>query len=79
MLISLGRRHLGEAAIRATLAPAREEAIANIRRGQHQGVFAGHVAAPVLAQALEALMPALAEENAASTWADPMGEAAAAA
>ncbi|MFF7979697.1 TetR/AcrR family transcriptional regulator [Streptomyces sp. NPDC007901] len=77
MLISLGRRHRGEAAIRATLAPAREEAIAHIRRGQHQGVFAGHVPAPVLAQALEALMLALAEENAASTWADPTGEAAA--
>jgi AcrR family transcriptional regulator len=77
MLISLGRRHLGEEAIRATLAPAREEAIATIRRGQHEGVFADHVPAPVLAQALEALMPALAEEHAACTWADPTGEAAA--
>ncbi|MEU6096247.1 TetR/AcrR family transcriptional regulator [Streptomyces sp. NPDC047079] len=77
MLISLGRRHLGEEAIRATLAPAREEAIAAIRRGQHEGVFANHVPAPVLAQALEALMLALAEENTASTWADPTGEAAA--
>ncbi|MGW7817714.1 hypothetical protein ACWGLF_06170 [Streptomyces puniciscabiei] len=77
MLISLGRRHLGEEAVRATLAPAREEAIAAIRRGQHEGVFANHVPAPVLAQALEALMPALAEENTTSTWADPTGEAAA--
>ncbi|MEV6054696.1 TetR/AcrR family transcriptional regulator [Streptomyces sp. NPDC052107] len=77
MLISLGRRHLGEEAIRATLAQAREEAVATIRRGQHQGVFADHVPAPVLAQALEALMLTLAEENAAGTWADPTGEAAA--
>ncbi|MGW7540427.1 TetR/AcrR family transcriptional regulator [Streptomyces sp. NPDC054770] len=77
MLISLGRRQLGEEAIRATLAPAREEAIATIRRGQHQGVFADHVPAPVLARALEALMLALAEENAAGGWADPTGEAAA--
>ena len=77
MLMSLGRRHLGEEAIRATLAPAREEAIAAIRRGQHEGVFANHVPAPVLAQALEALRLALAEENTTSTWADPTGEAAA--
>ncbi|MGW1003215.1 cytochrome P450 [Streptomyces sp. NPDC002520] len=61
----------------ATLAPAREEAVAAIRRGQNEGVFAHHVPAPILAQALEALMLALAEENAASAWADPAGEAAA--
>ncbi|MEU2491230.1 TetR/AcrR family transcriptional regulator [Streptomyces sp. NPDC007883] len=77
MLISLGRHHLGEEMVRATLAPAREEAIAAIRRGQHRGVFADHVPAPVLAQALEALMLALAEENTTPTWADPTGEAAA--
>lgn len=77
MLISLGHRHPGGETIRATLAPAREEAIATIRRGQHEGLFADHVPAPVLAQALEALMLALAEENTASTWADPTGEAAA--
>ncbi|MET7664641.1 TetR/AcrR family transcriptional regulator [Streptomyces sp. NPDC005463] len=77
MLISLARRHLGEEAIRATLAPAREEATATVRDGQDEGVFADHVPAPVLALALEGLMLALAEENASSTWADPMGEAAA--
>ncbi|MFJ8098067.1 TetR/AcrR family transcriptional regulator [Streptomyces griseofuscus] len=77
MLISLRRRGVGAEAIRATLAPAREEAVATIRRGQREGVFAGHVPAPVLAQALEALMLALAEENTESTWADPRGEAAA--
>ncbi|MFJ3303816.1 TetR/AcrR family transcriptional regulator [Streptomyces sp. NPDC086549] len=77
MLIALGRRHLGEDAIRATLTPAREEAVATLRRGQREGVFADHLPAPVLAQALEALMLALAEDNAACTWADPTGEASA--
>ncbi|WP_217555575.1 TetR/AcrR family transcriptional regulator [Streptomyces sp. GbtcB6] len=77
MLISLGRRHPGGDAVHATLAPAREEAIATIRRGQHQGVFAAHVPAPVLAHALEALMLALAEEIGAGIWTDPCGEAAA--
>lgn len=76
-LISLGRRHLGDEAIRATQASVRGEAVATLRRGQRQGVFADHVPAPVLAQALEALLLALAEENAASTWADPTVEAAA--
>ncbi|MET7778975.1 TetR/AcrR family transcriptional regulator [Streptomyces mirabilis] len=77
MLIALGRRHPGENAIRATLAPARAEAVATLRRGQCEGVFADHLPAPLLAQALEALMLALAEENAACTWDDPTGEAAA--
>ncbi|MGW3207553.1 TetR/AcrR family transcriptional regulator [Streptomyces sp. NPDC001135] len=77
MLIALGRRHLGDEAIPATLAPAREEAVATLRRGQREGVFADHLPAPVLARALEALMLALAEENAASAWADSTGEAAA--
>ncbi|MEU9992823.1 TetR/AcrR family transcriptional regulator [Streptomyces sp. NPDC048045] len=77
MLISLGRRHPGDETIRAALAPARREAIATIRRGQHRGVFADHVPAPVLAQALEALLLALAAENTACAWADPTGEAAA--
>jgi AcrR family transcriptional regulator len=77
-LISLGRRHLGDEAIRATLASVRDEAAATLRRGQRQGVFADHVPAPVLAQALEALMLALAEENAASACAEgPTVEAAA--
>ncbi|WP_317440891.1 TetR/AcrR family transcriptional regulator [Streptomyces collinus] len=77
MLITLGSRHLGEDEIRTTLAPARAEAVATLRRGQREGVFADHLPAPVLARALEALMLALAEENAASPWADPTGEAAA--
>ncbi|NHU49458.1 TetR family transcriptional regulator [Rhodococcus opacus] len=75
MLISSRRRDRGDETIRAILAPAAEEA--TVRRGQEEGVFADHVPAPVLALALEALMPALLDENAASTWADPTGEAAA--
>lgn len=80
VLIALGRRHLGEDAIHTTLAPARAEAVATLRRGQREGVFADHLPAlpaPVLAHALEALMLALAKENAACPWADPTGEAAA--
>ncbi|MGW1051774.1 TetR/AcrR family transcriptional regulator [Streptomyces sp. NPDC002521] len=77
VLITVGRRHLEEDEIRTTLAPARAEAVATLRRGQREGVFADHLPAPVLAQALEALMLALAEENAACPWADPTGEAAA--
>ncbi|MBW8795427.1 MAG: TetR family transcriptional regulator [Streptomyces sp.] len=77
LLIALSRRRLGEAAFRAVLAPAREEAVATLRRGQREGVFTDHLPAPLLAQALEALMLALAEENAACAWADPTGEAAA--
>ncbi|MER6470835.1 TetR/AcrR family transcriptional regulator [Streptomyces collinus] len=77
MLITLRRRHQGEDEIRTALAPARAEAVATLRRGQREGVFADHLPAPVLAQALEALMLALAEENTTSTWADPTGEAAA--
>ncbi|MFI9804588.1 helix-turn-helix domain-containing protein [Streptomyces sp. NPDC052301] len=76
-MVLAGRRHPGEDAIRAALAPAREEAAATLRRGQREDVFADHLPAPVLAHALEALMPALAEENAAHPWADPTGEAAA--
>ncbi|MFC8095736.1 TetR/AcrR family transcriptional regulator [Streptomyces sp. NPDC057301] len=76
MLVSLERRHPGEESIRAALAPAREEAGATLQRGQDEGVFADHVPAPALALALEALMLALAEANAASTWVDPTGEAA---
>lgn len=77
MLVSLGRRGMGQDAIRTILAPAREEAVATLRRGQDEGMFADHVPAPVLAEALEALVLALAEENTASTWTDPRGEAAA--
>ncbi|MFG3289086.1 TetR/AcrR family transcriptional regulator [Streptomyces sp. NPDC048179] len=76
MLISLGHRHLDEETMRAALAPAREEATSILRRGQGEGVFDDRVPAPVLALGLEALMLALAEEQANSTWTDPTGEAA---
>ncbi|POX59765.1 TetR family transcriptional regulator [Streptomyces sp. Ru62] len=77
VLIALGRRHPGEDEIRTVLAPARAAAVAILRRGQREGVFADHLPAPVLAQALEALLLALAEKNAARPWADPTGGAAA--
>ncbi|MFF4845129.1 TetR/AcrR family transcriptional regulator [Streptomyces collinus] len=79
MLLALGRRCPGEDAFRAPLAPAREAAVATLRRGQREGVFADLLPAPVLGQALEALVLALAEENAGCPWADPAGAAAAAA
>jgi AcrR family transcriptional regulator len=75
MLISL-RRGPDREVIRTALAPVRQQAITTVRCGQHRGVFTQHVPAPVLARTLEAMMLALAEENAASTWADPTGEAA---
>ncbi|MBW8794203.1 MAG: hypothetical protein JF597_11565 [Streptomyces sp.] len=36
LLTAWGRRHLGEDEIRTTLAPARAEAVATLRRGQRQ-------------------------------------------
>ena len=73
MLISLGRRDLGQEGIRAALDPAHAEATAILGRGQRAGVFAGHLPAPVLALALEGFLLALLE----SQWADPTGEAGA--
>jgi AcrR family transcriptional regulator len=73
MLISLGRRDLGEEGIRAVLAPARAEAAAILHSGQEAGVFATHLKAPILAQAIEAMLLILIEINAS----DPSGEAAA--
>jgi AcrR family transcriptional regulator len=77
MLISLGRRDLGEEGIRAALAPARAEATAILERGQREGVFADHLPAPVLALALESLSLSLVESHSESGWSDPRGEAAA--
>jgi AcrR family transcriptional regulator len=77
MLISLGRRDLGEQAVRAILAPAREEVIGYLSRGQQEGLFADHLPAPVLAQALEAMLLTLIETNTTSGWTDSTGEAAA--
>lgn len=79
MLISLGRRDLGEEGVRAVLAPAREEATLILARGQRENVFADHLPAPILAQALEALLVTLVENGASPSWTDPTGEAAASA
>jgi hypothetical protein len=77
MLISLGRRHLGEEGTRAALAPARAEATSILDRGQKDGSFAGHLPAPVLALATESLAIALLESQASADWSDPAGEAGA--
>lgn len=77
MLISLGRRTLDQAEERDILAPAREEVTSILARGQREGVFADHLPAPLLAQALEALLLALVENSASPEWADPTGEAGA--
>jgi AcrR family transcriptional regulator len=73
MLISLGRRNLGEETIHAVLGPSRDDATAILERGQRDGVFAAHLPAPVLALALEAFVLVLLE----SQWPDLNGEAAA--
>lgn len=77
MLISLGRRDLGEQSIRDALAPARAEATAILDRGQRDGTFADHLPAPVLALATESLALAILESHASAGWSDPTGEAAA--
>ncbi|GAA0229970.1 TetR/AcrR family transcriptional regulator [Actinomadura nitritigenes] len=77
MLISLARRDLGEEGVRTVLSPAREETISILNRGQREGLFADHLPAPVLAQALEAFLLTLVETNDSPGWTDPTGQAAA--
>jgi AcrR family transcriptional regulator len=77
MLISLGRQALGTQGIRTALAPIRDEALAILARGQREDVFADHLPAPVLTQALEAVTLTLMEIEAQAGWDDPTGEAAA--
>jgi AcrR family transcriptional regulator len=73
MLITLGRRALGEEVIHAALAANRAEATAILERGQRDGSFPRHLPASVLAPALEAFGIALLE----SPSADLAGEAGA--
>ena len=77
MLISLGRRDLGEEGIRAALAPGRAQATAILERGQKDGSFADHLPASVLALATESLAVAILESQASTDWHDPTGEAGA--
>lgn len=77
MLISLGRRDLGEESIRAALAPGRAQATAILERGQKDGSFADHLPAPVLALATESLAVAILESQVSTDWTDPTGEAGA--
>lgn len=77
MLIALARRDLGEEGFRAAIAPVRSQATSILERGQRDGSIAGHLPAPVLARALEALTLSLLEAQNSSGWEDPAGEAAA--
>lgn len=61
MLITLGRRALGEEVIHGALAANRAELTAILERGQRDGSFPGHLPASVLAPALEAFGIALLE------------------
>jgi hypothetical protein len=55
----------------------RDEALAILARGQRDEVFADHLPAPVLAQALESMTLTLMEMDEGTGWSDPTGEAAA--
>lgn len=77
MLISLGRRDLGEQIIRDALAPGRTAATAIIVEGQRDGVFADHLPPEILNTAIEGLMLALLD--AAATSGSPTVEASTAA
>jgi AcrR family transcriptional regulator len=61
VLISLGRRALGEETIRAALGPVRAEGTSILDRGQRDGTFADHLPAPVLGLAIEAFILTLLE------------------
>lgn len=80
MLISLGRRDLGEQAVRETLTPARAMATALIERGQADGSMSRHLSAPMLALATEAVALTLLDTAAVAQIAQldqNLGEAAA--
>jgi AcrR family transcriptional regulator len=66
MLISLGRRDLGERVIHDALDPGRTAAVAIISRGQRDGVFADHLPPEMLNAAIEGLMLALLDPAASS-------------
>lgn len=61
MLISLGRRDLGEQTLKAALTPGRAAAATILADGRREGVFADHLPPDVLATAIEGLMLALLE------------------
>lgn len=73
MLIALGRRDLGEQAVRDTLAPARDRASAIIERGQADGTMSDHLSARDLALATEAVALALLEVDASAEVRNPFG------
>jgi hypothetical protein len=63
MLISLGRRDLGEERVRDVLTPARTEVTAFLTQGQREGIFGTHLPPDVLAEAVEALLLTLVEKS----------------
>jgi AcrR family transcriptional regulator len=63
MLISLGRRDLGEERVRDVLTPARTEVTAFLTQGQRDGIFGTHLPPEVLAEAVEALLLTLVEKS----------------
>lgn len=79
MLLTLGRRHLGDDRFTALLLPAQEHLVGVLAAGQRDGVFSDHLPAAVLAPALEALCLSLLESVNDGTWPDPdaMGAAVA--
>ena len=64
MLISIGRRHLGEEKLKSVLAPGRVEALAILTEGQRSGAFADHLPPELLNTALEGLIIALLDADA---------------
>jgi AcrR family transcriptional regulator len=64
MLISIGRRHLGEERLKSVLAPGRAAALAILIDGQRSGAFADHLPPEVLNTAVEGLIIALLDAEA---------------
>lgn len=79
MLISLGRRHLGDERFADLLQPARQHIVGIVARGQRDGVFSDLLPAEVFGPALEAASLSLLESVNAGLWQDPTGRAEAAA
>lgn len=61
MLVALARKDLGRERVAEILAPARDEAMAILERGQRDGVFHTHLPPAVLSAGLEAMTVALLE------------------
>ena len=78
MLISLGRRYLGDERFADLLRPARQHIVEIVARGQRDGVFSDLLSAEVFGPALEALSLSLLESVNAGIWQAPTGQTEAA-